>query len=104
MTPSRTHSPAATAPAQYSERNLEFHLILYRAAGMPRLTRMIEDLIRGTARYVRVYVSTVRGLEGPLQEHREILQACRDRNVTQAAALLEAHIEKTRMALRASLA
>lgn len=95
---------AATAPAQYTERNLEFHLTLYRAAGMPRLTRMIEDLIRGTARYVRVYVSTVRGLEGPLREHQEILQACRDRNVTQAAALLEAHIEKTRMALRASLA
>jgi DNA-binding GntR family transcriptional regulator len=95
---------ASKTPAQWTERNLEFHLALYRAAGMPRLLDMIEGLIRGTARYVRVYVSTVRGLAGPHQEHQEILAACRGRDVALAAQLLEAHIEKTRTALRASLA
>jgi DNA-binding GntR family transcriptional regulator len=95
---------AARGPAQWTERNLEYHITLYRAAGMPRLLRMIEDLIRGSARSVRVYVSTVRGLRGPHKEHQEILAACRKRDVALAAQLLEAHIEKTRTALRASLA
>lgn len=95
---------AARAPAQWTERNLDFHLALYRAAGLPKLTRMIEDLIRGAERYVRVYVSTVRGLDEPHREHQEILEACRKRDADRAAGLLEAHIEKTRTALRASLA
>ena len=95
---------SSRTPAQWTERNLDFHLALYRAAGMPRLTGMIEELIRGTARYVRVYVSTVRGLDGPHKEHQDILEACRRRDPEEAAVLLEAHIEKTRTALRASLA
>lgn len=98
------HYAASSSPGEWTERNVEFHLALYRAAGMPRLIGMIEVLMRGSARYVRVYVSTVRGLAGPHQEHHEILDACRRRDVARAVQLLEAHIEKTRTALRASLA
>ena len=91
----------SSSPAQWSELNLEFHLALYRPAGLPRLVRMVEDLIRGSDRYLRVYVSFVVGRDHPLEEHRQIVQACRAREVARAVRLLEAHIDRTRRALRA---
>lgn len=94
----------ASTPTQWSELNLEFHLALYRPSGMPRLVRMIEDLIRGTDRYMRVYVSFIVGRDEPLAEHRGILRACREREVARAVKLLEGHIEGTRRALRQAAA
>jgi DNA-binding GntR family transcriptional regulator len=93
-----------TTPAQWSELNLEFHLALYRPSGLPRLVRMIEDLIRGTERYIRVYVSYIVGRDQPLAEHRRILRACRDRDVPKAVDLLEGHITATQRALREAAA
>jgi DNA-binding GntR family transcriptional regulator len=89
----------ATSPTLWTELNLEFHLALYRAAGRPRLLRMIEDLIRGTDRYLRVYISFIVGRDDPLEEHRQILRACRERDVARAVRLLEGHIERTQKAL-----
>lgn len=91
----------ATHPATWSELNLEFHLALYRPAGLPRLARLIEDLIRGTDRYLRVYISFVVGRDRPLDEHRQILRACRERDVARAVRLLDAHIERTQKAIAA---
>jgi DNA-binding GntR family transcriptional regulator len=93
----------ATGPAQWSELNLAFHLSLYRPAGLPRLVGMIENLIRGGDRYLRVYVSMVVGRDQPLREHRELLAACRARDVKRAVRLLERHIEATRKALKADV-
>jgi DNA-binding GntR family transcriptional regulator len=89
----------ASTPTLWTELNLEFHLSLYRPAGRPRLLRMIEDLIRGTDRYLRVYISFVVGRDHPLEEHRQILRACRERDVAKAVRLLESHIERTQKAL-----
>jgi DNA-binding GntR family transcriptional regulator len=89
----------ATSPGQWTELNLEFHMTLYRPAGRPRLVRMIEDLIRGTDRYLRVYISFIVGRDDPLEEHRQILRACKERDVARAARLLEGHIERTQKAL-----
>jgi DNA-binding GntR family transcriptional regulator len=89
----------ATSPTLWTELNLEFHLSLYRPAGRPRLLRMIEDLIRGTDRYLRVYISFIVGRDDPLEEHRQILRACRERDAGKAVRLLEGHIERTQKAL-----
>lgn len=89
----------ATSPLQWSELNLEFHLALYRPAGLPRMVRMIDELIRGTDRYLRVYVSFRAGRDQPLDEHRQILAACRARDVSRAARLIDAHIARTQKAL-----
>ncbi len=93
----------AAAPALWSELNLDFHLALYRPCALPRLVGMIESLIRGSDRYLRVYVSFVMGRDHPLEEHREILAACREREAARAVRLLEKHIERTRKALRADV-
>jgi len=92
----------ASSPAQWSELNLEFHLRLFRPAARPRLTRMIEDLIRGTDRYLRVYISFIVGRDTPLEEHRRIVRACRERDVDKAVGLLEAHIGRTQKVLSAA--
>lgn len=92
----------ASSPGQWSELNLEFHLTLYRPARLPRMLGMIESLIRGSDRYLRVYVSFVVGRDDPLEEHHAILQACRAGTAHKAVDLLEAHIEHTRKALEAA--
>lgn len=92
----------ATSPAEWTELNLEFHLRLYRPAARPRLVRMIEDLIRGTDRYLRIYISFIVGRDTPLEEHRQIVRACRERDADKAVSLLEAHIGRTQKALSAA--
>ena len=89
----------ATRPDEWTELNLEFHLTLYRPSGMPRILRMIEEIVRGTNRYLRVYISSVAGREVPMEEHRAILDAAKVGDTRRAVRLLEAHIERTRRML-----
>lgn len=89
----------ATRPDEWTELNLEFHLTLYRPSGMPRILRMIEEIVRGTNRYLRVYVSSVVGRDVPMEEHRAILDAAKAGDTRHAVRLLEAHIERTRRTL-----
>lgn len=89
----------ATRPDEWTELNLEFHLALYRPSGMPRILRMIEEIVRGTNRFLRVYISSVAGREVPMEEHRAILDAAKAGDTRRAVRLLEAHIERTRRML-----
>lgn len=89
----------ATRPDEWTELNLEFHLTLYRPSGMPRILRMIEEIVRGTNRYLRVYISSVAGRDVPMEEHRAILDAAKAGDTRRAVRLLEAHIERTRRML-----
>jgi DNA-binding GntR family transcriptional regulator len=86
----------AALPGEWSELNLQFHLALYRPAGMPQMLQMIEGLIRGSDRSLRVHLSYIVGRDDPLQDHRQILQACRDGDLARACRLVERHIERTR--------
>lgn len=90
---------ASDSPREWSELNLEFHLSLYRAAGRPRLVRMIEDIVRGIDVHLRAHQSATAGRKSPQAEHRDILQACYHGDTVQAVALLERHIEHTQQAL-----
>jgi DNA-binding GntR family transcriptional regulator len=46
-------------------------------------------------------VSFVVGRDAPLEDHRRILDACRERAVALAVRRLERHIERTQSALQA---
>ena len=89
----------ATRPDEWTELNLEFHLTLSRPSGMPRILRMIEEIVRGTNRYLRVYISSVAGRDVPMEEHQAILEAARAGDAKRAVRLLEAHVERTRRML-----
>ena len=91
------------SPRQWTELNLEFHLILYRPCGRPRLVRMIEELVRGISTHLRQHISHTVGRRNPQAEHKDILKACVEGNADLAVKLTEQHIERTKSALKAAV-
>ena len=93
---------ASDKPSVWSELNLEFHLALYRAANKPLLLKMIEDLVLGTRRYTRIYISHTVGRDAPQEQHHAMLKAFKRRDTAAAVDLLERHIMATQAALLAA--
>ena len=79
-------------PARWSDLNWEFHDLLYRPAGMPRLMTTLQTLNNNVARYFVVY-EALDYHDEPQSAHRAILAACRERNADLACTLLEAHLK-----------
>jgi DNA-binding GntR family transcriptional regulator len=92
----------AETPRQWTELNLEFHLVLYRPCHRPRLVRMIEDLVRGINIHLRHHISHTVGRRNPQAEHKDILRACTTGDTALAVKLTEEHIERTKAALVAA--
>lgn len=90
------------SPREWSELNLEFHLCLYRPCGLPRLLKMIEEMVRGIAMHLRAMQSYRVGRKSPQCEHREILDACMAGDVGRAVQLLEQHVDHTKEVLKAT--
>ncbi|RIH82869.1 GntR family transcriptional regulator [Calidithermus roseus] len=75
-----------------SELNWKFHAALYRPAGRPRLLSTIELLHLNVDRYMRMILTVMHHREQSDREHRQLLEACRAREVERASSLLERHI------------
>ena len=86
-------------PQAWRDLNLQFHLCLYQPARRPRLLKMIEDLVLGTHRYLRTFISATVGREAPQAEHHRLLELCAARNSSAALRALASHIEHTKTAL-----
>lgn len=89
----------STTPQEWRDLNLAFHMCLYRPSNRPRLVKMIEDVMLGTDRFLRAYISATVGREGPQSEHHQLYELCAAGNAAAALRLLEAHIERTKAAL-----
>ena len=87
---------SCSSPRVWSDLNLAFHLSLYRPSGNARLVKMIEDVVRGTDRFIRTQISMTTGKDGPQADHRALLDACRKGARVRAIELLEKHIEHTK--------
>ncbi|MCX6502490.1 MAG: GntR family transcriptional regulator [Microbacterium sp.] len=81
----------------FNELNRAFHDVLYRAAGAPVLTRLIETL-GAEADRIRLHFD----LRSPLAEvfHRQILAACRDRDADAAARATRLHLLESYFGMR----
>jgi DNA-binding GntR family transcriptional regulator len=88
------------SPDEWRDLNLAFHLALYKPCNRPRLVKMIEDVVLGTHRFLRTYISAVVGREHPQAEHHRMLELCVAGNASAALKLLEAHIERTKAVLQ----
>lgn len=84
-----THDPIET-----SVLNWEFHATLYRAAELPRVMTLLQNLYNNVARYFAIY-DTINYFDEPQRAHRAILAACRDRDIPQATYLLEEHLRSS---------
>ena len=71
--------------------NREFHFLIFDAAGMPRLLRLIRVLWDSTDAYRSLYYAEARSRKLVDTEHRQILAALRKRDGKSAVKLLDEH-------------
>ena len=76
----------------WAELNWELHACLYEPAQRPFLTNLIRSIHDKVERYLRLQMTLGESKERANVEHREIIQACRDRDANKAAELIEQHI------------
>jgi DNA-binding GntR family transcriptional regulator len=81
-----------------------FHLALIDRCDMPLLMRFHRVLMNMNDRYRRIFLSAGGSQRDVAAEHAAIAEATIRRDVDRAAALLEAHIERTGTTLRQRLA
>ncbi|KPA97756.1 MULTISPECIES: GntR family transcriptional regulator [Pseudomonas] len=77
---------------RWAELNWELHACLYEPAQRPFLVGMIRSVNDKLERYLRMQMSLSAGKERADHEHREIIEACRARDVERAVKLLDEHI------------
>ncbi|MDB2386025.1 GntR family transcriptional regulator [Shewanella sp.] len=77
---------------RWSGLNSQFHICLYRAANRPHTLEVVNGLNTNCDRYVRLELFLASGIPKAQQDHRDLLQFCREGNVEKAAALLRDHI------------
>ena len=65
-------------PEDWRAANESFHMRIYRAAGMPRLSSMIDSLWIAVEPYLRLYVSTAGSFRASQEQHRSILEHLRE--------------------------
>jgi DNA-binding GntR family transcriptional regulator len=73
--------------------NREFHLSIYREAGMPTLLQMLSDLRDRYAVYSRLAIALPDYTARSLADHRQIYAACRAGEAERAAEYIRRHIE-----------
>ncbi|MNE50459.1 transcriptional regulator NanR [compost metagenome] len=77
---------------RWAELNWELHACLYEPAQRPFLVNMIRSVNDKLERYLRMQMSLSAGKERADHEHRDILDACRAKDVELAVRLLDEHI------------
>ena len=83
------------SPEEWRSGNEQFHQLIYRAAEMPRLQSIINQLWVAVEPYIRIYVSTVKSFRVAQEEHRQLVQQLRSGEFDQAAELMREHLRET---------
>ncbi|MCI4665978.1 MAG: GntR family transcriptional regulator [Neomegalonema sp.] len=81
-----------------------FHIALIDRCDMPLLRQFLRTLMAMNDRYRRIFLETKRDQRDVAEEHATIAEAAVRHDADKAAALLEAHIERTGATLRKLLA
>lgn len=89
-----------TEHAELARLNRLFHMSLYRKAPNARLLELIEQELNEEERFLRLHLSSM-GLGEPTQDdHRALLEAARVKDIDNAVALLQRHLEKSAVTMR----
>lgn len=81
-----------TKSGRWGELNWQFHETLYKSANRPKLMTLIRNMHNNVERYMRLYLSTLNYQTKSQDEHRTLLQACVQRDIGAAQALLRVHM------------
>ncbi|MDR0242651.1 MAG: GntR family transcriptional regulator [Burkholderia sp.] len=82
----------ATNIETWESCNRAFHEAVSRPCGMPRLLRAIDELHVARLRYMYATAGSTNWDPQSQREHRQILDAIRDRDVERACGLIEQHV------------
>lgn len=77
----------------WSDANWRFHEVLYRPAQRPTTLAMVGKMHGTIRRYLRMQLSATDGRIAAGREHRKLLNACEQGDVSNSVLLLRSHIE-----------
>src|ERR1700693_4321598 len=80
--------------------NWQFHSILYSRANQPRFMAIIRNVNNSGERYTRLQLYLTHGMKRANEEHHQILELCRKREVLAACKLLRQHIQYAGQSLK----
>jgi len=80
--------------------NWQFHSTLYARANQPRFMAIIRNVNNSGERYTRLQLYLTHGIKRANEEHHQILELCRRRDVDAACKLLREHIENAGHSLK----
>lgn len=83
--------------------NWQFHSLLYSRAERPHFMNIIRNVNNSGERYTRLQLYLTHGIQRANQEHHEILELCRKRDIPAACKLLRLHIEHAGQSLKEAL-
>lgn len=83
--------------------NWQFHSILYSRAERPHFMNIIRNVNNSGERYTRLQLYLTHGIARANEEHHQILEFCRQRDVTGACKLLRLHIQHAGQSLKETL-
>ena len=86
----------ATATKQVhviAKADVEFHDIIFKAAGNPRLTQMINNLAEQMYRYRFEYIKDESQHQMLVEEHKHICESISNRDIAAAKEAIRTHIE-----------
>lgn len=86
-----------------TEANRRFHFALFDAAGMPRLSRFLRQLWDATEAYRAIYYADSTNRERVGEQHRDMLEALRRRDIDQLIVIQDLHRSATIESVRHSL-
>ncbi len=84
--------------------NWQFHSILYSQANQPRFMAIIRNVNNSGERYTRLQLYLTHGMKRANEEHHQMLELCRRREVAAACKLLRQHIQYAGESLKQALA
>ncbi|WP_108258714.1 GntR family transcriptional regulator [Mangrovicoccus ximenensis] len=80
-------------PGRMGELNRRFHMVLYSAAGQPKLLALTETTLAGFDRYLRFHLAAHGRAHMSQDDHRAMLEAARARDISRATQVLRGHLE-----------
>ena len=84
----------------WGRMNWQFHSILYSRAERPHFTSIIRNVNHNGERYTRLQLYLTHGMKRANQEHRQLLDLCRERESVAACKLLRQHIHHAGQSLK----
>ncbi len=76
----------------WADLNKAFHFSLYAGADRPETLELVQTLNLHADRYIRMHLMRDANVHKARDEHKALLDACREGDLAQAVSLLKAHI------------